>query len=39
VKDKNKHTAARCGTVVKNQHIAEKRTQAEKRSVDFLGYS
>jgi hypothetical protein len=33
--EKQKHTAAKYKTVVKNQHTTEKWTQAEKRSVDF----
>jgi hypothetical protein len=33
--EKQEHAAAKYRAVVKNQHTAEKRTQAEKRSVDF----
>jgi hypothetical protein len=35
----HKHTAEKYRTVFKNQHSAEKWAQAEKRSVDFVGYS
>jgi hypothetical protein len=31
----NEHTAAKYRAAVKNQHVSEKRAQAEKRSVDF----
>jgi hypothetical protein len=35
----HEHTAAKYTAVAKNQHCAEKRAQAEKRSVIFVGYS
>lgn len=33
--EKQEHTAANYRAVVKNQHSAEKRAHAEKRSADF----
>jgi hypothetical protein len=36
---KHEYTAAKYRTLVKNRHTAEKWAQAEKRSVDFVGYS
>jgi hypothetical protein len=33
--EKQEHTAAKYGEVVKNQHTAEKWAHAEKRSRDF----